>query len=432
MEYRLALFFLFLYYIRPQDWVAGWSGFNIIKPLMLAWLAALFTSRTRSPLPGLMRTPHDWCILAYYGYVVWNAPDTRAALMGFLPLAVFYALTVQSLSNWERVTGYLKMWNLMLLAVAALAVASLYGLDLTGAQDITVKNTGRLAIGTWLHNNPNSLAHTVIVAIPLSYLAWFWGGGAIGRLLAFPAAAALAILCAYHASSKGAYLVAGGLITMIFVIGRPLGIKLLVLAAAGTAGISTLSFLPRMSTMSNLSSDEGVQGRLLSWEVAKTAFESSATGVGWKQFTPFISWESESFVKATHSSYVQIGADLGLYGLFLYVAGLWLTLRGLAFKAPLFTSSIRTREFSRRTTIILVLAYSMSSWMINREYHTEYFLMIAVAGAIHRLCIIEAADVPTSEVTTHTWIHPDKWDVAVSAILTWTVVEVWDYILLNL
>jgi O-antigen ligase len=431
MEYRLALFFLFLYYIRPQDWVAGWSGFNIIKPLMLAWLAALFTSRSRSPLPGLLRTPHDWCILAYYGYVVWNAPDTRAALTGFLPLAVFYALTVQSLVSWERVAGYLKMWNLMLLGVATLAVGSLYGIDLTGAQDMTTKNAGRLAIGTWLHNNPNSLAHTVIVALPLSYLAWFWKGGGAGRLLAFPAGATLACLCAYHASSKGAYLVAGGLVVLIFVIGRPLGVKLLAVAVAGTVGLSALSFLPRMSGMANLSSNEGVQGRLMAWELAKTVFDTSPTGVGWKQFVPWVSWEGETFVKATHSSYVQIGADLGQYGLFLYIAGLWLALRGLTFTAPRFTTGERGREFSRRAALILVLAYVVSNWMINREYHTEYFLMIAVAGALHRLCLTDPATAATPEAP-RPWLHPDWRDFAVAGGLTWAVAEAWSYMLVSL
>ena len=431
MEYRLALFFLFLYYIRPQDWVAGWSGFNIIKPLMLAWLAALFTSRSRSPLPGLLRTPHDWCILAYYAYVVWNAPDTRAALMGFLPLAVFYALTVQSLTSWERIAGYLKAWNVMLLGVAALAVGSLYDLDLTGAQDMTTKNAGRLAIGTWLHNNPNSLAHTVIAAIPLSYLAWFWKGGAGGRLIAFPIAASLACMCAYHASSKGAYLVTGGLIVLLFVIGRPIGVKLFSLAVASTVGLSAFSFLPRMTDLAHLSTNEGVQGRLMAWEQAKTVFDASATGVGWKQFIPWVTWEGETFVKATHSSYVQIAADLGLYGLFLYVAGLWLALRGLAFAAPHFTMDVRNREFSRRAALILMIAYTVSSWMINREYHTEYFLMIAVAGALHRLCLTDPA-ATAAEDAPRPWLFPDWRDFAATAGLTWVIVEMWEYILTSL
>ncbi len=434
MEYRFALFFLFLYYIRPQDWMAGWAGFNVIKPLMLLWTAALFVRRTPSPLPGLLRTPHDWVVLIYYGYVVWTAPDTQAALMGFLPLVVFYALTVQSLNTWERLTGYLKMWNWMLLAVAAMAVGSLYGIDLTGAKDVTEQNAGRLAIGTWLHNNPNSLAHTVVVALPLSYLVWFWKGGATGRLLYFPAGAALVGTCAYHASSKGAYLVAGGLMVLLFVIGRPLAVKLLALAVASTVGISALSFLPRMSGMSNLRADEGVMGRLMSWEMARTALESHATGLGWKQFVAWITWEGETFPKATHSSYVQIGADLGLYGLFLYLAGLWLSWRGLTFTAPPFSAMDREREFSRRAALLLIVAYTVSNWMINREYHTEYFLLIAIAAAVHRLCLAESATaMPEAEVPERKlWQRVGSLDIAASAALTWVVLRIWDYVLTSL
>ena len=433
MEYRFALFFLFLYYIRPQDWMAGWAGFNVIKPLMLLWTAALFVRRSPSPLPGLLRTPHDWVVLIYYAYVVWTAPDTQAALMGFLPLVVFYALTVQSLSSWERLAGYLKMWNWMLLAVAAMAVGSLYGIDLTGAKDVTARNADRLSIGTWLHNNPNSLAHTVVVALPLSYLIWFWKGGATGRLLLFPASAALVGSCAYHASSKGSYLVAGGLVVLLFVIGRPFFIKTIALAAAGTIGISALSFLPRMSQMSNLRADEGVMGRLMAWEMAKTSLESNATGLGWKQFVAWITWEGETFPKATHSSYVQIGADLGLYGLFLFIAGLWIAQRGLVFTAPGFTALDRQREFSRRAAQILVVAYAVSNWMINREYHTEYFLLIAAAAAMHRLCLAESAAEPASEVSVKKpWRQVGAVDLAVSAALTWTVLRIWDYVLTNL
>ncbi|HCN30294.1 MAG TPA: hypothetical protein DIT64_16445 [Verrucomicrobiales bacterium] len=463
MEFRFALFFLFLYYIRPQDWVAGWAGFNIIKPLMVVWIAALYTTRNRPVVPGLLRTPHDWMVLLYYAYVVWNAPDTKAAFMGFMPLAVFYALTVQSLVSWERVLGYLKAWNFMLLGVAAMAVGSLYGLDLTGAVDVTARNAGRLSIGTWLHNNPNSLAHTVIVAIPLSYLLYFYKGSAMGRLVIFPLCAALAAECAFHASSKGSFLVAGGLVVLIFVIGRPLGIKILALSAAATMGVSALSFLPRMSGMSSLSSNEGVQGRLMAWEMAKTVLDSSNTGVGWKQFVAWVSWEGETFVKATHSSYVQIGADLGVYGLFIYLTALWTAQRSLL-ATHRFTRHDRTREQCRRAGIVLVSAYAVSNWMINREYHSEYFLMIAVAAAIHRLCIYESrqesqpepsrvAAMPVNRRSNParkqhvsrqeeepSWEDsppslksgPDWKDAVAGVALTWCVVEIWDYVLTSL
>jgi O-antigen ligase len=365
----------------------------------------------------------------------------------------------------------LKFWNALLLGIAALAVGSLYGLDLTGAVDTTLSNAGRLAIGTWLCNNPNSLAHTVIVAIPLSYCLYFWKGGASSRLIVFPLCALLAGTCAYHTQSKGSFLVAGGLLVMVFVIGRPFGVKALALAAAATMGVSALSFLPRMQQMGNLRSDEGVQGRLMAWEMARTARDKTTTGEGWHQFVAMITWEGQTFPKATHSSYVQIGADLGMYGLFLFIAALWCGTRGLVSAHDL-TRDDDLQERCRRAAMILIIAYATSSWMINREYHTEYFLIIAVAAAIHRLCQAEATQPSSLENATDSGVDDEEglrglslsaqlengriqprlqiqnesdetverefWqkfgfvDVIITAALTWLVIEVWDYVLTSL
>lgn len=466
MDLRLAQLFLFLYLIRPQDWVQSLIGVNVVRPVMMAWMLVLFTRRERSPLPGILRTPHDWVLLSYFVYVVWNAPDSQATFSNFLPLVVFYALTVQSLTDWDKLLTYLRTWNWMLLSVTALAVGSVYGLDLTGAVDTTIKNAGRLSIGTWLCNNPNSLSHTVIVAIPVSYCLFFWKGGASGRLLAFPLCALLAGTCAYHTESKGSYLVAGVLVVMVFVIGRPLAVKALALTTAATLGVSALSFLPRMEQMGSLSSDEGVQGRLMAWEMARTARDKTTTGEGWRQFVAMITWEGETFPKATHSSYVQVGADLGTYGLFLFVAGLWCAVHTLLSAHPM-TRDDESRERCRRVGMILVIAYSASSWMINREYHTEYFLIIAVAASIHRLCQAEKDSVieedtepdsasmpelllssqlengrvvprlsiqiqPDEEVSRNFWTKLGILDLAATAALTWTVIEVWNYVLTNI
>lgn len=434
MEFFLSVFFLFLYYIRPQDWIGALQGFNIMRPLILLWIIALASGRNRSPLPGLLRTPHDWVMLAYILYVSWTAPDQKGAFMGFLPLVVFYALTVQSLSSWERVLGYLKAWNWMLCGVALIAMASLYGLDITNAAQATKIMLGRLCLGTWLHNNPNALGHSIVVILPLSYFLYFWRGGFNGRMVLFPAMCALAYVCAVQTQSKGSYLVAGMLFVLIFIIGRPLPVKILAVAFAMTAGVSALSFLPRMSKMNDLRSDEGVQGRLMVWDMAKG--ELANTGYGWKQFVAYIEWEGEMILKATHSSYVQVGAELGIYGLCIFLAGIWVSFRSLA-TSHRFTTLDDDWERCRRVGLILVLSYAASSWMINREYHTEYFLMIAVAAAIHRLCVSgqqesameNAAAAPSS---LKVWNRLGPLDFAASALMTWGVLQMWDYILKNL
>lgn len=382
MEFRAAVFFLFLYYIRPQDWITGLAGFNIMRPMILIWAVGLHGSHQRSLYPGVLRTPHDWVMLAYWGWVVWTAPDGQGTLTAFLSLVVFYAFTVQSLTSWDRVLVYLKAWNYAILGVALLAVASLYKIDFTGAIEMTEMNEGRLAIGTWMHNNPNALGHSVAVVVPLSFLLYFWRSGLVGKMVIFPLQSALALYCIYETQSKGAFLVTAALMVMIFVIGRPLPVKIFVLALAVSLGVSALSFLPRMSDMNNLRSEAGVQGRLMAWELAKSAMERSPAG--WKQFVAYINWFGLTEKKATHSSYVQVGADLGVNGLFIYLLALWASIR-TTLQIHRFTVENDDKERCRRASMVLIIAYAVSSWMINREYHTEYFLLIAVAAAMHRL-----------------------------------------------
>lgn len=387
MEFRAAVFFLFLYYIRPQDWIGGMAGFNIIRPLIVIWAWALFASRSRSPVPGILRTPHDWCMLFYFGWVLWMGAGEQSAFSGFFPLVVFYAFTVHSLGSWERVTTYLKAWNIMLLGVAMIALASLARIDFTGAVDLTAVNEGRLCIGTWMHDNPNALGHSMAVVMPLSYVFHFWRGKVLGKFVIFPVQSTLALWCIYETQSKGAFLVTGLLMVLLFVVGRPMLVKAFATTVALSLGVSALSFLPRMSQVGNLRADEGVQGRLMAWELAKTAMEQNPAG--WKQFIAYINWHGITEAKATHSSYVQVGADLGVQGMAFYLLALWAAYR-TTIQAVRACREDDDRERSRRALMMLILAYAASSWMINREYHTEYFLLIAVAAAVHRLCLFES------------------------------------------
>ncbi|WP_395747319.1 O-antigen ligase family protein [Prosthecobacter sp.] len=454
-SFRFAVVFLAFYYIRPQDWIAGMAGVNVIRPIMLAWGLVLLGQGSRSPLRGWLRTPHDWAILAFYVYVVWSAPSEADAMKGMFSLVVFYYLTSQSLSTWENVLGYLKAWNVLLVSLATLGVLQTVGVDITLGKAVTDSYFGRLALGTWMADNPNALAHTVVAAIPLSYVLIFWRGTVWDRMVWFPTYAALAGWCAWETESKGAFLVGGGLTMLVFVVGRPRWIQILVVAAALTAGVGALSFLPRMDQMGDLRADEGVMGRLMAWEMAKTAMEQNTFGVGWKQFLAYIPWlEGTSWTlepKSTHCSYVQIGADLGRYGLFFWLLGLWTAFRSMAF----FKSEDETEERCRRATLLLVLAYAASNWMINREYHTEYYLLIAVASAVHRLrwareaavqegeTMREAEEVEAdedAEVSSASgsrkpravWKRLGILDAGMAALLVYGVLEVWAYILVNL
>jgi hypothetical protein len=477
--YRFSLLFLILYFIRPQDLIPGLAGFNIIRPVMLIWFLALSGERSRSPLNGWLRTPTDWAVLILYVYIAWNAPSEAGAKMGMFSLIVFYYLTTQALSSRERVLGYLRLWNWLLLILAAFGALQVLGLDLTNGKELTDFFVGRLALGTWITDNPNALGHTVVVALPLSYSLYFWRGSPTGRLVIFPLCVALAGWCVWETGSKGAFIVGGVLTMLLFVVGRPRWMQILVVAASLTIGVGALSFLPRMEKMGNLRSDDGVQGRLLAWEKAEMAMRLNPSGVGWRQFVALVDWQEGTYwhyadPKSTHSSYVQIGADLGKYGLAVWLLVLWTALRSTLF----YKSANDDEERCRRAIMLMVIAYMVSGWMINREYHTEYYLLVALAAALHRLNVARNAQptqtlevkpedqetpapisrpaiaglqwapqtgdpglwlesVPNAPAangipTRRVWNRITWLDISAAVAMTWAVIEIWNYVLKNL
>jgi len=462
-SYRVALLFLGLYYIRPQDWVPGMAGFNIIRPVMFLWAAVMMAGGLTSPLRGFFRTPHDWAMLAFYSYVVWNAPAQADAGMGMFSLVVFFYLTTQALSSWQRLLGYLRTWMWLLIIVALLGVLQIIGLDITSGADETDYNRGRLALGTWTCNNPNALGHTVVAALPLSYMLLFWRSSAFSRIVLFPVAILLIITCAWETQSKGCFLAGAGLLVLVFVVGRPKWVKIIVLMSAMTAGVGALSFMPRMEGMQDMRSEEGIMARIMAWENAYQTMARNTTGAGWRQFEAWITFVDENGQlvtepKSTHSSYIQVGADLGKYGIYL-----WLLVLCCAFRSVIFyKSEDEMQERCRRAILFILAAYMASSWMINREYYTEYYLIAALGAAFHRLTMaatmrpvlkathagdenVEGAQSPAFPwalpayeqvswlspvsvpvVPRKLWIRLDVIDVAVAGAGTWAVLYIWE------
>jgi len=192
-------------------------------------------------------------------------------------------------------------------------------------------------------------------------------------------------------TSKGSFLV--GFVVLLFALmyGRPRIFQLIMVSLAALGGGALLSVLPRMAELSK--SDQGIQGRVLAWNSAWESLQQFPRGVGWNNFYASFMWEGELVLKATHSSYVQIGASLGYVGLFLYVGVLYSWFRTLLFVQPTTVEQDRIR----RVLFVLASASALSNWMIDRAYHTEFFLLTAAVGAYHRLVARKPGESEESE-----------------------------------
>ena len=390
MDFKTVIVVLALYFIRPQDWVPGMSGMNIVKPLMLVAFFAMYSRQRGFTLGSLFRSPFDWLVMIYGVYIIYVTPDFFGTFQGVISLIAFYFVTCQALTTRKRLATYLNVWVGCLVVVGGMAVLSEYGIDLTHAHDLThrVEETPRLVLNTYLFNNPNSLGHSVILALPTLYFALFWRR-TVSRWILGAALIALCAYCVYLTKSKGAFIVGFAVVVGSQFVGRRLITQLIFLGMAVMLGGGILSQLPRMEELQNVREDEAIMGRIMAWEVARTVTKQSNTGVGWKVFNPIIVFEHEETEKATHSAYIKIGADLGPYGMFLFIALIYSGFRVLFFTR----CKTDEDERSRRILFALLLGYTLSGWMIDRAYHLEYFLMLGAISSLHRRMGVETGAV---------------------------------------
>jgi len=455
MVFAAAIATLLLYFIRPQDWISFVEGVNVVRPVIALGLIGLVMrrrgSRTSGPLP-FFKTPHEWLMIAYLGYIVITSPDSFNDAKELSSQGAFYFITLHAISSGRQLQLFLRWWCWALLGIVVMALGTVYGFDFTHSADATAAMAGRLSLRSWLLDNPNALGHTLASLLPLLYLSMYRGKNFISKLVAL-LLILLAGVCIWHTQSKGAYLVGAAGMTLAIMIGRPLWLKVGVMAIVLGGGQAALSSLPRMSDISSLKNDEGVMGRVMAWDLARNVTKNKTTGEGWKRFNAVIRWEGEDINKATHSSYIKVGADLGLPGLFLYLSILCVGARTLL----MFPAANTQMEQERAALLSLLACYCMSGWMIDRAYHTEFFMISGAITAYHALCVravfrvrerAEANDLRPSvslplqpEAPRFVW---ERWttrmlswrrygltDALAAACALWLVLTTWDYVLTN-
>lgn len=359
----------------------GMAGVGFMKYAMLAAMFGLW-SRYESWKTGLFYSPSDYFITAYLAWIIFTTGEYFDTAKEVLPFAVFYFVTALSLNSFTRLSQFLGCWFLGLVIVVIFALSTDLGMEFAaGSSDLTRMFDGRLALNTWIFNNPNSLGHGVVALIPFTYAWLWWKRPVMTKLLAIVIIGGAAY-CVYLTQSKGAYLCGAAAFGLVFTFRRRLIVQILLLTLAMTAGVAALKLLPRMNTLS--ANEDGIAGRLVIWQMAHSAMVNTDTGEGWKKFEAWVSIPKIGLVKkATHGSYVNIGADLGYPGLLLFVAVLYCGMRVVLQARP----PLENTEAGRMQRALLSLAssYCASAWVIDRAYHTDFFFIAGAIAAFHRL-----------------------------------------------
>jgi hypothetical protein len=408
MDFASVIFFLILYYLRPQEWPLGLASISFVKWTMLAGLASLTLRERGLNLRSLFRTPHDWAVLAFWLWIVFSTPDSKwETFKVTVNLYIFYVVIVQTLYSVERLNKFVGWWTFLICAIAGLALLSLHGVDPLESRNLTEGlMKGRLSLNLSIFDNPNALGHSIVPAIPLVYYFCIWKRPIVLRFLGVFLIVMVGY-CIFLTQSKGAFLTGAAVVVATATFGRPKTVQMLIVGMALAFGGAALSLLPRMNELNKTKNDEGIQGRVMAFKHGYTMLTVNDFGVGYRRWhqsflagkyrfkqtkKPTVEKSTGGKFKVTppppmpivskssHSSWVCIGAELGRPGFFLHMGILFCCLRTL--------TTARTakpdEERIRRILFVLTVSYMVSSWMVNFEYRATFFMFVAATAALHR------------------------------------------------
>ena len=199
-----------------------------------------------------------------------------------------------------------------------------------------------------LMGNPNDLAMNMVTFLPLAVMIAIARGRAVPRVAAGVIAALMTATILFTKSRAGLLGLAAVLLVLV-IEGRKLRPGLGV--AALVALLLATPFMPswfwvRLGSITNPAQDESGSRQArkdLMWEGWQTFVEHPLTGVGAGQFKNYNPPDRLEPWRETHNVLLQVAAELGVFGLLVFLLLLWQAVSALLWTRRMFSVGKRGR-----------------------------------------------------------------------------------------
>lgn len=404
MSFLGLLLSIFLLTFRPQDFAPGFMGNRVVfYSLGLIFLFWIFNGAKKD----LFKTSLDkfviffltWCVISsisthWLEYIYTTFIDEIKILLIYLFITTF----IDSIYRFK-----IALWFTVgcIFLVAAMGILQSYGVDITGAGMLWASDKQAWQIrGAGNYNNPNDLAYSVVLIVPFALGAVIKGPSLISRFLS-SGLLVTALYSIYLTRSRGGLLALATCLTLwlIMWIKSP-GLKRII-ATIGTIGLVTVFVLKSQGYRI----DASAMGRVEAWAAGMDMLRAHPLfGVGKGQFL-------EYYERDSHNSFVKVGAETGIVGLYTLLG----ILVSLYFSLKRF---FLTDLFDERKVYVVGFAgyfcsYITASIFSSRPYDVIFLIATAMTGALSRI------DFNGSESTHNIKNHKYTFFLMLGVLILW-------------
>jgi O-antigen ligase len=390
LSYRALLFFSWIYWFRPEDFIPGLDAIPINKIAGgIALLALVFgvpaSRRHRLTIELKVLLLLLFQMFLCIPFAVWRGGAYDAVVNKFSKGVIVAILLYMVVTSVDEVR---KLLVIQASAVALVTIASVF---------VHRTEFGRLmGIQKGILENPNDLAINIAINFPLCLAFFFAAKGRASKLfwgvsLIFMA---YGVVATYSRSGLLAMLVTGVICIWEFGIKGKRTVVLVTTVLAGFIGVGVIlgtpHYLIRIESIfrGNIEGSGDRNSLAAREELLKESLVVMAKhpllGIGPGNFPSY----TESW-RVVHNTYTELGAEAGLPGVLLYVLLLALTMRKIkrVRKLPGYQSSEDIRLWTSALWAAMA-AYVSGAMFASTEYNLFPYFMVGYICSVYQIASI--------------------------------------------
>jgi O-antigen ligase len=372
--------------IQPGELYPVLAPLHLERVLAILVLISVIAQGRKLKFPPITR----W-FLAFYGAMLIAIPlafwrsNSILACMAFFSVVFYHVMLVSMLETEEQIRRIVLLFVALTAWLGGSAVYEYhagirqFAMGIDRAEGVTSSG-----------GDPNSLAITMVVTMPLMCLLFLHGKSLAIRLFSL-ASFAIALVTIITTGSRTAFL-AFILLMLMMVFRRPKNLKflpLLVLAAPLFWMAIPQQYKVRYESIRQRDDDESYTNRLLSWQGGEQMFlHNPLTGVGPNNYADangmrYWPGTPRHWLNA-HSLYFKVLGELGIFGIITfggYVICFFRLNLGLSRRLRTETTSKFLQEFPGFCNLSIILLL-FDGYSAHDLYRAHWYTFGALSGAI--------------------------------------------------
>lgn len=327
--YTGLLAFTTVLFFRPQDDIPALGAVRIAELCAIAGIAPMILHRLARRLPVFRVTQESIALMLLGGvmlvtapFSIWPGGSISTFFETFVKVLIVFVLMLNTLTTPRRLE---QVTWLVLMAGGYVAARGIFDY----VRGVNLVDGGRLAgaIGG-IFGNPNDLALNLVALLPIGFVAALSRRHAIQWRAVAGVFVLMMMATIIFTKSRGGLVGLVVVLLALIVVSRRVRPAIAIWVLGGTLIATPFlpsSFYHRMSTIFDAEGDAAEfhgsrEARTtVMKEGLRTFAEHPLTGVGAGQFSNYDFPGRKERARETHNALIQVAADLGIFGLALFV-----------------------------------------------------------------------------------------------------------------